>query len=180
MKKLLIIAVISLLSINPVSAQSSAFHAGEAIPEYGPIADVDSDMSIPADMVFKVSYDLVDGAKAGEVNRSFTTAARFINMHYAAGVPLDNMKLALIVHGSASLDLTKDEFYGAKKEGAANGNAAIIAALLDKGVEIIICGQSAVANGIAKDDLLPGVKMSLSAMTSHAIYQQNGYTLNPF
>jgi len=28
--------------------------------------------------------------------------------------------------------------------------------------------------------LLPGVEMALSAMTAHAILQQEGYTLNPF
>jgi len=29
-------------------------------------------------------------------------------------------------------------------------------------------------------DLLPNVEMALSAMTAHALLQQDGYTLNPF
>ena len=33
---------------------------------------------------------------------------------------------------------------------------------------------------ITGGDLLPGVEMSLSAMTAHALLQQDGYTLNPF
>ena len=61
-----------------------------------------------------------------------------------------------------------------------NANAAIVAALLDNGVRVILCGQSAAAMGIAKSDLLPGVEMALSAMTAHALLQQQGYALNPF
>jgi hypothetical protein len=33
---------------------------------------------------------------------------------------------------------------------------------------------------IGKDDLLPKVELSLSAMTTHAQLQSQGYTLNPF
>ena len=37
------------------------------------------------------------------------------------------------------------------------------------GVEFHLCGQSAAAYKLTNADLLPGVKMSLSAMTSHAL-----------
>jgi hypothetical protein len=33
---------------------------------------------------------------------------------------------------------------------------------------------------VAAEQLIPGVKMALSAMTAHAQLQQQGYTLNPF
>ncbi len=47
-------------------------------------------------------------------------------------------------------------------------------------MQFVQCGQSAASNHIANADLLPGVKMSLSAMTAQALLQQSGYTLNPF
>lgn len=47
-------------------------------------------------------------------------------------------------------------------------------------MRVILCGQSAAASGIERVDLLPGVEMALSAMTAHALLQQDGYTLNPF
>jgi hypothetical protein len=34
--------------------------------------------------------------------------------------------------------------------------------------------------GIEPDSLLPGVRLSLSAMTTFALLQQDGYTVNPF
>ncbi|HBH44411.1 MAG TPA: hypothetical protein DDY28_08390, partial [Hyphomonas atlantica] len=43
-----------------------------------------------------------------------------------------------------------------------------------------LCGQTAAYRDVTKADLLPGVEMSLSAMTAHAQLQQDGYTLNPF
>jgi hypothetical protein len=33
---------------------------------------------------------------------------------------------------------------------------------------------------VKTEDLLPGVEMALSAMTAHALLQQQGYTFNPF
>jgi hypothetical protein len=32
---------------------------------------------------------------------------------------------------------------------------------------------------IDQEDLLPGVRVALSAMTANALLQQNGYTFNP-
>ena len=61
-----------------------------------------------------------------------------------------------------------------------SASAGLIAALTGQGVRIIVCGQSAVYYEVATDDLLPGVEMALSAMTAHAVLQQQGYTLNPF
>jgi len=66
------------------------------------------------------------------------------------------------------------------KNKAENANAGIIKALLDKNTRIIVCGQSAAFYEIKNEDLLPGVEMALSAMTAHAVLQQEGYTLNPF
>ena len=55
-----------------------------------------------------------------------------------------------------------------------------IEALLAEDVRFILCGQSAAALGIQRQSLAPGVQMALSAMTAHALLQQQGYTLNPF
>ena len=52
--------------------------------------------------------------------------------------------------------------------------------MMGQGVRIIICGQSAAANGVRADELIEGVEVELSAMTAHALLQQAGYTVNPF
>lgn len=152
----------------------------------GPVFDfvettrVDADMSIPKDKVLKVVFDTYKGAKSGEVNSTFASAARFINMHVDAGHPKENIKVAIVVHGTTSLDVTQDSFYGEHHDGLKNANAAVIAALVSEGVKFYICGQSAAFRGVTRDNILPGVKFSHSAMTAHAMLQSQGYALIPW
>jgi len=160
-------------------AANSAFHAGRVIADYGPIASVASDLPIPPDTVFKVAFDVASGAKPGEVSRNLESVARFLNMHAEAGVAPSNLQLAVVIHSSATLDMLDDAAYQARK-GVPNANAKLVAALLDHGVQLVVCGQSAAGQDVGKVDLLPGVKLALSAMTTHALLQQQGYTLNPF
>ncbi|MEM8696981.1 MAG: DsrE family protein [Pseudomonadota bacterium] len=161
-------------------AQSGAFAAGPVFTDFGEVASVETTMAIPADTAFAVAFDTATRADVGEINRTLNSAARFINMHVAAGVPRENIRVAVVVHGRASLDLTRSAFYAEHQEGAENANAMAIEALLANNVEIILCGQTAAYYEIGVADLLPGVDMALSAMTAHALLQQDGYTVNPF
>lgn len=160
------------------SSHAATFEKGPVFSQYGEHAPVPG-VSIPAETQFNVAFDVAEGAEPGKVNRRFNSLARFINMNVAAGVKLENIHLALVVHGGATLDLLKNDVYKARKE-ADNGSLDLLAALLEKGVMITVCGQSAAAHDVTPGDLAPGVTMSLSAMTAHALLQQQGYTLNPF
>lgn len=155
-------------------AEESAFSTGPLIQDYGPVAAIEDARAIPDDMVFRVAFDVARASKDGAINRRLETAARFLNMHAAAGVPVENLHVAVVVHGPATKNLTRPT------DGAPNPNADLIAALIEHDVEIMVCGQSAAYQGVATADLLPGVEMALSAMTAHAQLQQKGYTLNPF
>lgn len=157
----------------------AGFSTGPVIADYGPAAAIDADFAIPEGAFFKHSFDVAKQAEPGDLNRSLVSAARFLNMHGRAGVPAENMKLAMVIHGGATKDVTNVAFYS-EAVGAENANLALIAALREKGVRIIVCGQSAAFHGVANDDLAPGVEMALSAMTAHALLQQEGYTVNPF
>ena len=147
------------------------FEAGPVIPAFGKIAKVETDLVIPDDTEFRVVFDIADSK--GGLNRSLVTPARFLNMHAAAGVPVENLNIALVVHGRATKDLVKPE-------DGENPNAPLIAALIEQGAKVYVCGQSAAAHGVTKASLLPGVEMALSAMTANALLLQQGYTLNPF
>lgn len=167
-------AALVLASLS-ATAGSELFRDGSVIAGYGKTAPVPDAVPIPDGTLFKVSFDLSKGAHQGDVNRGLDTAARFLNMHHAAGVPVDHIHLALVVHGSARNDLLGEEAYG-----GSNPNAPLLAQLVKHGVKIYLCGQTAAYYDVDPEDLLPGVEISLSAMTSHALLQQQGYTLNPF
>ena len=176
--QLFFVSVLLLLS-NKSFSQADQFHAGKAIPEFGKVAEVEGMEALPENAQFKVSFDVAKQAKVGEVNRSFDSVARFINMHDGAGVKSEHINLAVVVHGGAVKDLTVDAFYKTAQK-VNNKNKLLIKALHEQGVTFYVCGQSAAYYGVKKDDLLPGVKLSLSAMTAHALLQQQGFTLNPF
>lgn len=168
-----------LLNCIYATAQMDQFKPGPAIKDFGLIAEVPGMEALPSGATYKVSFDLAKAAQPGQVNRSIESLARFINMHVAHGVKVEQIQLALVVHGGAVNDMTRSAVY-AKKNQQDNANKALIEALQKHGVQFYVCGQSAAYHGVTQADLLPGVKLSLSAMTQHALLQQNGFTLNPF
>ncbi|SDJ71240.1 DsrE family protein [Microbulbifer yueqingensis] len=151
---------------------------GPVIEEYGPVFPVEQTDPLTGTESFKISFDMVDMGKPDKVNGKIESLARFLNMHARAGVKPGNIRLALVSHGNSGFSLLNDEQYRAKY-GRANPNTPLINELLKHQVRIIICGQSAAHHGIANDHLHPGVEVALSAMTAHALLQQQGYTLNP-
>lgn len=168
--------------VTPAAAQEpdfSAFKTGPVFTDFGPHAPVEGLEPFPENTFFDIAFDVADKAEVGERNRGFESAARFINMHVAAGVPEENISIVVVVHGKAVLDLAKDDALTARGL-PSNGSAAMVKAMLDKGVVFVVCGQSAAVYGVTKENLIDGVEIDLSAMTAHAELQQQGYTLNPF
>jgi intracellular sulfur oxidation DsrE/DsrF family protein len=166
-----LLAALALSALPVTHAGEDAFTAGPAITAYGKVAPIPDATPLAPETALNVAFDLAKPAKNGAINRGLDSAARFINMHRAAGLPADNISVAIVVHGGAYADLMATE---------GNANAPLIAALLENGSTIMLCGQTAAYRDVDTSNLLPGVTLSLSAMTAHALLQQDGYTLNPF
>lgn len=169
----LALATLALLA-DPASARQvnmDAFDTGPVFENFGPHAPVPGAEPISSFERFAIAFDVADRAEQGTRNRGFESAARFMNMHAAAGIGEDRIDLAVIVHGSAARDLVVGE---------GNASQSMVEAMLENGVRFILCGQSAASQGISADDLIAGVEIQLSAMTAHALLQQDGYTVNPF
>ena len=182
--KMMAIVAAALLGSAPAAAQQAsmdAFGPGEVFPDFGMVAPVpDADFAIPEATDLYVAFDTATPAEEGKLNRTLDSAARYINMHAAVGLEPARVRAAVVVHGRAAFDLLTDEAWAAKGKKGTNPTAAAIPELVDNGVRIILCGQTAAAYGIAKEDLAPGVELALSAMTAHAVLQRQGYTVNPF
>jgi intracellular sulfur oxidation DsrE/DsrF family protein len=167
----------------PLAAQDmSAFKPGPVLTEFGAHAPVLGVEQLPADTQFAIASDVSTPAAEGSPNRGFDSAARFLNMNVAHGVPQENIRLVVVVHGKAALELLTNAAHAANplsRQGD-NPSAKLVEALLAEDVRFILCGQSAAVYGIKPEDLIPGVEMSLSAMTAHALLQKDGFTVNPF
>lgn len=175
-----ILAGLALLAVPAAAQDMSAFTTGPVFESFGPHAPIKGIGEVPADTEFSHAFDVAKPAEEGARNRGFESAARFINMHAAAGIEPDNIRIAVVVHGKATLDLLSAEGWAAHELAGENPNAAMVREMLDHGVRFIVCGQSAAAYGVSNGQLIEGVEMSLSAMTAHALLQQRGYTVNPF
>lgn len=160
-------------------ADIEAFESGPLIQGYGKHAKVEQDANISENMRFKVAFDVVETSGKTKLNRKFDSLARFLNMHVANGIKAKNIELALVVHGTAGADLLNEKAYNDKFE-SSNPNLELLQRLMKNNVQVFLCGQSAAFHNIKNADLIDGVQMSLSAMTAHALLQQQGYHLNPF
>ncbi|MGB3457489.1 MAG: DsrE family protein [Litorimonas sp.] len=172
------LAALLLLLATPAWAGPDDFSTGPVVEAFGPAASVPDAETIPDAMRFHIAFDAAEDSDG--LNPALVSAARFLNMNGKAGIMPDRIDLAVIIHGGAVMDVLAGPAHAARKDGAANPNGPLVAALREHGVRIIVCGQTAAYRDVAAEDLLPGVEMDLSAMTAHARLQQAGYTLNPF
>tara|TARA_R110002051_G_scaffold74908_1_gene136496 strand:+ start:7097 stop:7636 length:540 start_codon:yes stop_codon:yes gene_type:complete len=178
--KLILISLLFYFSIISFSIAQEKV-SGPIIPDFGTVYEVDNvDFKLDIHQEFKAVFDVMDTPEGHKKRNAYIeTAARFLNMHVQAGMPLEQLKVAIVVHNLAVKDLLSNEAYR-KRYNIDNPNLNLITALLDAGGQIIICGQSAISREISKEELIDGVQLSLSAMTALVQLQNNDYRLIKF
>lgn len=178
---ILFASVTIFLWITPAAAQRLADPvAGPVIEDFGAVYAVAApDFATPSGP-FKVVFEVALGApEPDQLNARLETVARYLNMHAQAGVAVEDMEVALVVHGSAGKDLLAREGFRAR-HGVDNPNYDMVQQLIEAGVEVVLCGQTQVHRGLRRDQLAPGVKVALSAMTVLVTLQSRGYQLIAF
>ncbi|WP_222984275.1 DsrE family protein [Flagellimonas meishanensis] len=175
------IPFVSLFLLISAFCHSQEKSTGPILNDFGAVWAIENpDFKTDLNGEFKVVFDVMDSPEShSELNPWIETAARFLNMHAQAGVPLSQLKVALVVHNKASKDIANNEKYGILY-GTENPNRPMIEALMQAGAEVIFCGQSSKSRGFPKEDLIPGTKMALSAMTALIQLQNEGYRLIKF
>lgn len=168
------------ITVSPVFGQEDRVK-GKIIKDYGPTFSVEApDIKTNVEEDLKVIFDVSRTSEEKSVrNKYIETAARFLNMHAEAGMDAEQLHVTMTIHGSAWQDILTDEAYS-KKYGVPNPNSAMIKALNEVGVEIILCGQTASYRNIKDEDIIPEVKKALSAMTALIQYQNKGYRFIKF
>jgi len=119
-----------------------------------------------------------DSAAAKEISEGLAEIGRIINLHIASGIPKNNLRVVAIVHGAALYALYTNERYK-NKYGVDNPNIVLINELMKNGVKFIACGQAMNFFDVKKEELLPGIGITLTAQTVLSSYQLKGYVLYP-
>ncbi len=131
-------------------------------------------------MKYKLLFHMViwsrDASTRNKINEGLAEIGRIINLHIAAGVPKENLELAVIINGSAMNVYLNNEAYQ-KKFKTNNPNLDILKQFSDLKTSLIACGQSEVFRNISPTDFIPFVKTSFSAKVAISTYQLKGYVL---
>lgn len=170
---LLLMPFVGILAQEPVT--------GPTIEGYGPNFPLQrGDVAPRTDDTFRVVFDLAGypGGNTGSLNEELNTVARFVNMHTRSGVPLANLKIAVVLHGEALKSALQDDAYQQRFE-TSNPSIELLFKLHDAGVRFMACGQSLGFRRIGRQELASPVQVGLSAMTLLATLQSEGYALLP-
>jgi len=175
-------AVALALAVNAqadsATAQDKDFWQTPAIAGYGAMHPLPEAAYQPQkDQVYKILFLVEGGAdKPAEVNGELEAVARTINLFASAGVPPDHLKLVTLIAGSATPDVLDAGHYK-EKLGVANPNLELIHKLRGYGVDIVTCSQAVLKRQYQLDWINPDIKPALSALTTLAVLQSQGYVL---
>lgn len=137
--------------------------------------------TFPADKnaEYKVVWDVTVGPeKPGGLVEGFRRPANFLVMADAEGVSRGNVRLAIIVHGTATQSLLRKLAYK-EATGAENESIPLLEALHEAGVTIIVCGQALINRKVPREELLPFVQVATSATMARATLHAQGYATFP-
>ncbi len=153
---------------------------GPIIEGYGPTYPInDRDVALPEGFTYKAVFDLARyPGETSSLNPYLVSVARFLNMHARNGVPIENMDLAVVVHGPAVKNLMNNDAYEARHK-VDNPNLELLTRLHAVGVRIYVCGQSMTFGNVDKSELAEPAQVALSAMTMLTVLQSDGYSLLP-
>ena len=156
--------------------------SGPVIQSNGPSFKVDDPtFSIPAGHTFKALFIInAGGGDSVKVNEQLTTMARYFNLHARNGIPVDRVKGAAVFHGNGWPAILNDSAFAARFGGKPNPSRRLVEELVQSGATLVLCGQTAGNRGIHREELLPGVKVAISAMSATVFLQSEGYQLIPW
>jgi intracellular sulfur oxidation DsrE/DsrF family protein len=173
-----VLSLVYFIFCGVAAAQTAQF---PIVQGFGGIYEIPEATERPdSDGVYKIIIDLVASSEnPKQINRMVDNIARMINLHGIAGVPKENIKVKVAIHGGAVFTILNDAYYE-KLYGVKNPNLAVYEALKEAGVDLYVCGQSLIARGMKTTDVSSHAVIALSMLTTLTKYVPQGYTLLRF
>ena len=173
MKKPVIVFLLVILSTAVSQAQNMIF---PAIQGYGGVIPVPFEAEKPdPSKHYKFVIELGDRLEdKTKVANMLDYAARMYNLHRYAGVPKENIELAIVVYAGSTPMVLANPTYG-KRFDQENPNVALLDELLRNGLQIFVCGQSMMKQDLLPEDIYPGVRRAVSRFTATTDLIGKGY-----
>lgn len=167
--------ILAALMASPALAQGQP----RLVPGFGTYFDIPEPYEkLDPRLRYKVVFDVAQPArKAGDVHQGLERVARMVNLLGRHGVTPQSGDIVVTLHGGAAKTALTEAAFAKRYEGEANPNAELIRQLTKAGVSVRLCGQSMVANGFTREELNPDVQVDISAITTLATMQLQGYAI---
>lgn len=148
------------------------------IAKYGKVSLL-SNASMQPQADTQIVVDVTAGGPSGKLFPSIEKLARFVNIYHAAGQKSHSVDLAVVLHGNATLAALNDDAYSHQFNTKGNPNLDCLHELHENGVQIYVCGQSLISAGHKPDEVVVFVDVAVSALTSLANLQKDGFSYVP-
>lgn len=148
------------------------------IDGYGKIMNYETAAIKPnPNLEYKFFFHISKAKEREGVNDQLWKIARTINLLESNGVPKKNIKISAVISAEAyPIALSKDAY--SKQYNTENPNLELIDKLINYGVSIHFCGQTAGGKQVnPKTELNDQIILTLSALVDIATYQMQGYTI---
>lgn len=117
-----------------------------------------------------------DGKHPRELMGALDRLARLVNLMGVARVPPSHVHIVALLDEHAVLAAATDATYRHYTKVRKNPNLAIVHALRQAGVELLVCGQALAMQKLPDSAVVPDATITLSALTDFAVYGQKGYS----
>ena len=171
-----------LLGVQTLAVAADRGAAVPSIPGAGDyVAVPDASMLASPDHTYKVVFDARHGAEhPNELAPAVLLAASEINTLAAHGVPRENARFAIVFHTAPSDDAVLDDAHYKARFGVANPNLPVLAKLKDANLDLYVCGQELLADGVPLDAVAKDVTIVEDGLIALIALQNQGYALLSF
>ena len=164
-------------ALAPSLSQADTALLPPLIAGYGEVIPVENAGERPDPALdYKVVLNATKGGTDDSPVPFLDKAAKVANLLAQSGVPAEHRHIVVIVQAAATMGVLNEA--GLKARGKTkNANADLIAKLIAAGVSVRACGQALAGAKIARSEVLPGVQVDLSALSTVSALQLKGYAL---
>ena len=125
---------------------------------------------------YKVIFSLLSVPKSlDEINPGLKFVASFVNTFPYYKVPPEHRHFVVIFHGPTVDLVVNNKAYQKRHNGHSNPNIALMQDLTKAGVQLVVCGQSALENGVDLKTIQSDVQLNLSATVTFLNLESKGY-----
>jgi len=184
MKKLAILSIITFFQFSifaqdslPPHLEGKMKYPAFKLHTYMGVVDTENTvLKYDSSIDYKLAIDIYDKIKdSSKLAGTFREVGRTYNLNIANGVPMDKLKMAVVIHGGAISSILNDAAYE-KKYGIKNPNSEALRVYKENGVQFYVCGQSIGFMNIPQEDLAPEIEVAISAKTAFITFDQLGYS----